>query len=243
MECARWPHGELRDEPPGQKSGPRSASSPTDVAVSGWWVSGYLGLGAGLGAIASLPIRREIGTDNPVTWVRKPAVVSALTAGLFALLAAGSGLGWQLVPYSLVAAVGVPLAVVDIVEQRLPRMLVLPLGVALLLIFTALAVARSDPTGVVRAVLSMAAVGMFHLLLALLVGGMGAGDVRLGAVLGMATGWVGWHAVAGMLLVAYLAAALVLMGARLARRSRWRDEIPFGPFLIAGALVVFVVSG
>jgi leader peptidase (prepilin peptidase)/N-methyltransferase len=66
---------------------------------------------------------------------------------------------------------------------------------------------------------------------------MGFGDVKLAGVLGLYLGFVGWSAVAvgmasGVLLGGVLGIALLASG-RASRGSR----IPFGPFMLAGALL------
>ncbi|WP_313990748.1 A24 family peptidase [uncultured Selenomonas sp.] len=70
-------------------------------------------------------------------------------------------------------------------------------------------------------------------------GGLGGGDVKLAAGLGI---WLGWESAVVALWIAFLlggiAAALLLASGR---RSR-RDGIPFGPFLSAGGYVAFVAG-
>ncbi|PLW66577.1 hypothetical protein C0036_22080, partial [Streptomyces sp. DJ] len=67
--------------------------------------------------------------------------------------------------------------------------------------------------------------------------GMGFGDVKLAAVVGAALGWYGWPvllagAFAGLLLGAVYGVGLVLL-----RRADRRTAVPFGPFMLAGALI------
>ncbi|WP_162830343.1 prepilin peptidase [Amycolatopsis palatopharyngis] len=162
---------------------------------------------------------------------------------LFAALAAGFGHRWELVPYGVLAVVSVPLAITDIIEQRLSSALVLPLGITLLALFAVLAVAQADGASLLRAVLAMAALAGFHLVLALLLGGLGAGDVKLSAVLGIATGWTGWPAVIGMLLLAYVTASLTVLLDRLRHRANRLEAIPLGPYLIFSAFVTIVTLG
>jgi leader peptidase (prepilin peptidase)/N-methyltransferase len=64
--------------------------------------------------------------------------------------------------------------------------------------------------------------------------GMGMGDVKLAAVMGLYLG----SAVAPALLVGVLAGALVGLGIMLARGSEARKlAVPFGPFLALGGVV------
>jgi leader peptidase (prepilin peptidase)/N-methyltransferase len=66
--------------------------------------------------------------------------------------------------------------------------------------------------------------------------GMGFGDVKLAGVLGLALGWLGWgEAVVGFFLGfgygALVSVALIALG-----RAGRKSTVPFGPFLVAGAL-------
>ncbi len=72
--------------------------------------------------------------------------------------------------------------------------------------------------------------------------GMGFGDVKLALGTGAVLGWYGWPTVllgtfAGFLLGALYGGALVV-----ARRAGRRTHIPFGPFLVAGALAGLLIG-
>jgi leader peptidase (prepilin peptidase)/N-methyltransferase len=74
-------------------------------------------------------------------------------------------------------------------------------------------------------------------------GGMGFGDVKLAGLLGLYLGWLGWSPVlvgafAGFLLGGVVGALLLAT-----RRADRKTAIPFGPYMLAGALLaVFVAS-
>ncbi len=73
-------------------------------------------------------------------------------------------------------------------------------------------------------------------------GGMGFGDVKLAVGAGAVLGWYGWPTVllgtfAGFLLGALYGGALVL-----ARRAGRKTAVPFGPFLLAGALTGLLIG-
>ena len=72
-------------------------------------------------------------------------------------------------------------------------------------------------------------------------GGMGLGDVKLAGVLGLHLGWLGWSSVLFVgavrpfgFLLGGLVGAVLLATRRVARRSR---ALPFGPFMLTGALI------
>lgn len=136
----------------------------------------------------------------------------------------------------------VAISVIDIQTKKIPNRLVYP---ALLLSAGYLLVARVAGADVdlVRAGVGFLALGGGFLLVALVVPkGMGMGDVKLAALIGLVLGsqglaLVGVAAGAGILLGGVGAAAALVAGA-----SR-KQAIPFGPFLAAGALVaVFLGS-
>lgn len=94
-----------------------------------------------------------------------------------------------------------------------------------------------NPDAFGRAVIGMAALFAFYFLLALAYpAGMGFGDVKLSGVLGylgyLGVGELLVGAFAGFLLGGLAGAALVVL-----RRAGRKTAIPFGPFMLAGALV------
>jgi leader peptidase (prepilin peptidase)/N-methyltransferase len=67
-------------------------------------------------------------------------------------------------------------------------------------------------------------------------GGMGMGDVKLAALIGLVLGALGWSYVAVAVMVGVLAGGLAAV-AMLAAGRRRKDTLPFGPFLALGAIV------
>jgi leader peptidase (prepilin peptidase)/N-methyltransferase len=129
----------------------------------------------------------------------------------------------------------VPAALIDLEHRIIPNKLT-ALG-AILAIVIGLAL---DPAGEPERLIAGAAAGGFLLLAALAYpGGMGMGDVKLAAVIGLFLG----RAVAPAILVALSAGVLVgaLIIAQKGAREGRKTKVPFGPFLAFGAVVgVFV---
>ncbi|HYB24708.1 MAG TPA: prepilin peptidase [Solirubrobacteraceae bacterium] len=130
----------------------------------------------------------------------------------------------------------VPAALIDLEHRIIPNKLTAP-GAALAL---ALGLAL-DPGGEPARLIAAAAGGGFLLMAALAYpGGMGMGDVKLAAVMGLALG----SALAPALLIALVAGvafgAVVIArkGAQVGRKT----AVPFGPFLAFGALVAVFVG-
>jgi leader peptidase (prepilin peptidase) / N-methyltransferase len=98
----------------------------------------------------------------------------------------------------------------------------------------------TDPDGTAERAIAAAAAGGFLLLAALAYsGGMGMGDVKLGAVMGLFLG----RAVAAALLVGFAAGAVVGIGLLLRYGASARKRaVPFGPFLALGGVVGLLVG-
>jgi leader peptidase (prepilin peptidase)/N-methyltransferase len=168
----------------------------------------------------------------------RPPVVEVGTALLFALAALRFGLAWDLPAFLFLAAAGVLLAVIDLQHRLLPNRVVLPsIGVGALLLLAA-ALAVQDWDALLRAVLGAVVLFAVFLVLALISpSGLGMGDVKLAALLGLYLGWIGWGAVvvggaAGFVVQALLALVLLAW-----RRIGLRGELPFGPAMLLGAVV------
>jgi leader peptidase (prepilin peptidase)/N-methyltransferase len=69
-------------------------------------------------------------------------------------------------------------------------------------------------------------------------GGLGLGEVKLGVGAGVVLGWYGWPTVMVGAFAGFLLRALY--GGVLARRGR--VDVPFGPFLLAGAFLGLLVG-
>lgn len=214
-------------------------------SVTGLGVAGYAVAGAVLGAAASILTRRFLsGQVSPVLSSWWPGTI--ITAAVLAVLGWRVGARWELAVYAVVAALGVPLAVIDWVEQRLPRVLVRLALAEAAGGFGLLCVARHDVGPGLRAVLASLVLGCAFLVMAILVpGGIGAGDVRLAGVVGLVAGWSGWPVVTGAVAVALLL-ALVLAVPGVRRGTQDGDGpvgVPFGPCLLVGVLAAVAAAG
>lgn len=83
----------------------------------------------------------------------------------------------------------------------------------------------------------------FYFILALIYpAGMGMGDVKLAAMLGLGLGFLGWKFVVIGLFAAFFIGALVSLVLLALRRANRKTAIPFGPFMLAGALVAVLYA-
>lgn len=175
--------------------------------------------------------------------VRYP-LVEIGTAVVFVVLAWRIGFDAALPAYLYLGAIGVALALIDLDVKRLPNAIVLPsyvVAAALLVLGTAGEAGVGD---LVRAGLGMVALYGFYFLLALVYpAGMGFGDVKLAGVLGMYFGYLGWAEVLVGGFLGFLFGGVVGGALMVVRRAGRKSAIPFGPFMLAGALVAVLYGG
>jgi leader peptidase (prepilin peptidase) / N-methyltransferase len=175
------------------------------------------------------------GADADPTVAVRPPAVELGTAGLFVLAALRFELSWELPAFLFLAAAGVLLGVIDLQHRLLPNRIVVPaIGIAAGLLAIA-AAAERDGAALLRAALGAVVLFAVFLVLALIApGGLGMGDVKLAALIGLHLGWLGWNAVlvgAAAGFVVQAAVALLLLATR---RIGLRGELPFGPAMLVG---------
>jgi leader peptidase (prepilin peptidase)/N-methyltransferase len=180
------------------------------------------------------PPRRRLLWQLPATGVL--ALISLVATGLLGamgmlgatgMLGTGTRSPLAIVPLLCLAAVTPELARIDVREHRLPNRLVVPaLAIGLLASGAQWAATGAFP---VWPLVAGGAYAAFLLVLCAL-GGMGMGDVKLGAALGLAA----WSPSVGVLspVIAFLLGGGVSV-VLLARRGRG-GRIAFGPYLLAG---------
>lgn len=164
-------------------------------------------------------------------------------AALFAAVAVRFGLSYELPAYLVLGAGLLALAAIDFEHRLLPNAVLYPTGMAVGLLLFLAALARAEPRRIVWA--AIAAIGSYGFFLALHLihpNGMAFGDVRLSLVLGMAIGWLGLSQVPLYLFVAFLSSAVIGTIYGFAIGEGLKAKIPFGPFMVLGA-VVAVLAG
>jgi leader peptidase (prepilin peptidase)/N-methyltransferase len=130
------------------------------------------------------------------------------------------------------------LVMIDARSHRLPNRIVLPTLASLVAIavIDAALTARSDQ--LIRGLVGMLVLGGFYAVLRLISrSGMGGGDVKLAAVIGLILGWHGWQQLAVGAASAFVLGSLYALALILLRRADGATRIAFGPWMIAGAVV------
>lgn len=217
----RVPRGESVVSPPSACPACDNAIRPRDnVPVAGW-----------------LMLKGKCRDCSEPISARYP-LVELGTGVLFAVMALRFGLDPVLPAFLFLAAVGIALALIDIDVKRLPDVLTLPSYPVVGVLMGVAALTGSDSGDVVRALLGGAAMFAFYFALCFAYpAGMGFGDVKLSGVLGLATAWVGWGAWAVGLFGGFLFGGLWGIALILAKRGGRKSKVPFGPFMLVGALL------
>ena len=221
----RLPRGESLVAPPSACPGcGRPIRARDNVPVVSWLLLRRKCRDCGIPISARYPLV-ELGTA--IFFVLVTLYLVAQPAGL-----------WALPAFLVLAAVSVALAAIDLDVKRLPNAIVIPALVAGAVLLALASAGAGDWWPLLRGVIGAAILFAFYLGLALLYpAGMGFGDVKLAALLGLYLGWVGWGALvigafSGFLLGGLFALVLVITG-----RAKRKSGIPFGPWMLAGAWI------
>ncbi|HEY6622869.1 MAG TPA: A24 family peptidase [Acidimicrobiales bacterium] len=161
-----------------------------------------------------------------------------VTGGLFAGAADRFGAHLALVPYCAFFAVLVLVSTTDLSHGVIPRRLVYPAFGALVCLFVAVATADAEWHRLGSAAVGAAAAfAVVFVIWWLAPRGMGFGDVRLSALIGLATGRLGLMATYVALTSAFVVGLLFGIATAGLPRTGRTVRIPFAPALAAGAIV------
>lgn len=174
---------------------------------------------------------------SPIPW-RLPAVEIAVAA-VFALLYWYYGLSLMLLFSLIYACLLTIVFVIDVEQQLILDVIVYP-GMALALALSPLypALGTSPGTRVISSALG-GAIGLALMILPFLIarGGMGFGDVKMAALVGLMTGFPEVFFALFLSILSGGLVAIVLLAGGLKKR---RQPIPFGPFLAIGTMAMVV---
>jgi prepilin signal peptidase PulO-like enzyme (type II secretory pathway) len=169
--------------------------------------------------------------------------IAATTAVAFGALAWRFPGTAELPAYLYLAAVGVLLTYVDVAVKRLPDPFTLPSYLVGPVLLGAAVLAGGRPMRLVHALIGLAALWALYALQHFFApGAIGWGDVKLAGVLGLYLGWLGVSAWWLGTLAGFVLGALWAVFLLLTRRGTRKSEIPFGPFMLAGALAGVLTS-
>lgn len=135
------------------------------------------------------------------------------------------------------------IASVDIAVKRIPNVLTAAI-LCVWLLFLGVDIFHEGNFGSIGALLLRAGLGLLAgggiMLLCMLLsrGGLGAGDVKLFAVLGLHFGMLG---ILNVLFYTCLLTAVASIILLVARKMKWKDTIPMSPFILGACLVYDVL--
>ncbi|MFB3737401.1 MAG: A24 family peptidase [Candidatus Velamenicoccus archaeovorus] len=175
---------------------------------------------------------RACGARIPVTY----PLLELGTAALFVAAALRFDDVWVAVMMAPFCGLMLGLAVIDYRHKILPNRIVYPSLILFPAYLVVAAVAGAD-VDLARAGIGLLAYGGGLLVVAIVSPrGMGMGDVKLAALIGVVLGSLGLRSVGVAAAAGILLGGVVAVGALLAGAGRKR-AIPFGPFLAAGAVI------
>ena len=141
------------------------------------------------------------------------------------------------------ATASIALAAIDVATLRLPNVLVTASFSLLLALFFVSALMSGAWTSLFSAGAGAALLMLIYgALWCIWPGGMGFGDVKLAAVIGLVLGWLGWAPVFFGTVIAFAAAGVFGAVMLVTRKARRHVRLPFGPFMLLGAWVAVFAS-
>ncbi|WP_260982401.1 A24 family peptidase [Arthrobacter sp. U41] len=214
-----------------------AAGSASPLFIAGIGLAGMC-----LGLIADSLVRRALPRlAGGASW-RSGITTAAATFILSALLAWRFGATAELPAYVLLGILAVPLARIDMVHHLLPNRLVGPLfgaGLALLGFAALTAGAAGD---MLRGAAGSVILFFFYLVLALTSrNGLGMGDVKLAAPLGLYLGYLGWSQLFYGGALAFVAGGIASTVLIVKNRGNKPHEVAYGPSMLAAGLAIILL--
>ena len=150
---------------------------------------------------------------------------------------ATAGLAWA-------AGAAVVLGAVDLASHRLPDRVTYPAIAVCAAAFLVDAAVLGSWDALVRALAAAAAAFVVGAgASALSPEGLGFGDVKLLALIGLVLGWFGWGVLLAGVFLGLLTGGLVSLALLATRHAGWRTALPFGPPLLVGAVLALALMG
>jgi leader peptidase (prepilin peptidase)/N-methyltransferase len=188
---------------------------------------------------ARLATREDTARPSPA----RVAVMTVAFAGLLTGAVELTGSRPATTAFAWSAGAAVVLASVDLASHRLPDRVTCPTAAvcaAALLLDSAVLGSWGELLRALAAAAAAFAVGSGAA--AISPEALGFGDVKLLGLLGLLLGWVGWGVLLAGVFLGLLTGAVVSLALLAARRAGWRTALPFGPPLMAGAVLALALG-
>jgi len=211
-----------------------------DVPVIAIVIAGAVG--GLIGPMLVVIARRFLRSERRLGW-RTSTAAAVATGGAFVVVTAAIGFRPALFAYGVFVVAAIIISIVDLAERRIPNYVVLPASGAVLVLLAASALLDGEWSRVLGAAIGAAALfGLYFALALISPRGMGMGDVKLALLVGAVTGYLGLSGwLIGMLAGFVIGAVVSLIGLLIGRATR-STLIPFGPSMVAGALLAIALS-
>ena len=214
-----------------------AAGSASPLFIAGIGLAGMC-----LGLLADALVWRALPQLASEASTRLRITTAAVTFVLSALLAWRFGNTAELPAYVLLGVVAVPLARIDIVHHLLPNRLVGPLLGAGFALLAFAALASGAAGDLLRGAAGSGILFLFYLILALTSkNGLGMGDVKLAAPLGLYLGYLGWSQLFYGGALAFVAGGLASVVLVLKNRGNKPQEVAYGPSMLAAGLAIILL--
>jgi len=186
-----------------------------------------------LPVVSWLALRGKCRTCGVAISARYPAV-ELLTGILLALVYWIYGLTLPFLFVSFLTILLIVITFIDYDHQIIPDGLVLWVaggGLAQLTV----GLIRGEGISLLQAAVGILIGGGFFLAIAIVSnGGMGGGDIKLMAALGI---WFGWRGILLVMFLAFIIGGVVSVGLLVSRKKGRKSMVPFGPFITLGAYI------
>ena len=197
--------------------------------------AGLLGLLAGM--LTELVIARSFPRVGHLPAARTRITTAALTGILCAALALRFGMDWSLPAFLVLGVLTVQLARIDLAHHLLPNPLVGTLLLAGLALFAVSSAATAGWSDFLRAAAGAAVLFFVFLILAIVSpNGIGMGDVKLAAPVGLYLGYLGWSQLFYGGALGFVLGGVFSLVAMKRKSPEKPAEVAFGPSMLAAAL-------
>lgn len=138
---------------------------------------------------------------------------------------------------------GIRLSVIDLRTRLLPNSIIWPWFISTVLLLGAAALCAREPALILRSLSGAAILFAGYLLVHYAIpGGMGMGDVKLAAVLGLYLGFVSWLHLLIATVLAFVLGSVISVVLLMRRRLTLRSSVAFGPYMLGGAALAMLLS-
>ncbi len=177
----------------------------------------------------------ELGSLNKIPVIPTGVIAAAIVAQLLNQF----NFSWELFAYGLMCAMCIEQSLIDITTHRLTRSVTMRAAFVGGPLLSIAAIANNQPGKIGVMALSFTATMLTFMTLSLASRrGIGAGDVRLAAVVAMFLGYLGATYVFQGLALGFIIGGVVALLLLISRKANRNTRIAFGPYICIGVMAV-----